>query len=294
MNTLALAAMRLPAGTTLGHSTATGLVVALYVALLGLGLLTTIALVFYFHRRQVDWDGRKRVLVARPWQAADALGMLVLLVGLQSGTAILLAVVRKFAHATPSETAQLLMQTLLLHWLGLALVVALLAWRRLPWHTAFGMAWRSAGRGAGLAALFFVAVLPFFWFYSALYELGLRWCGIEPELQQVAVTLTGSQPLGLRIYLVGIAVVVAPLFEEILFRGIMLPALARRVGVGRAIILVALLFAAVHLHVPALLPLFVISVAFSLAYLYSGNLLVPVLMHGLFNAFNLALLTALR
>ena len=291
---LAQAALRLPDGTVLDTSAAAGLVVALYVVLLGAGLLTAIGLTFYFHGRHVDWEERKQLLQARPWLAADALGMLALLVSLQVGTGLLLAAVRKFTHASPEDTMQLLSQTVLLHWLGLALVGALLSWRRLSWQAAFGMEWRALGRCAGLGALFCLAVLPFFWFYSTLYELGLRWYGIEPELQKVAVTLTGDQPLGLRIYLVGVAVVVAPFFEEILFRGIILPVLAKRFGVGRAIMLVAVLFAAVHLHVPALLPLFVMSVAFSLAYLYSGNLLVPVVMHSLFNAFNLALLTALR
>jgi len=294
MSLLAQIALRLPDGTAVEHSAAAGIVVALYVALLSLGLLTAIGLAFFFQHRHVDWDERKRLLTARPWRAAEALGMLALLVVMQLATTLLVAAVRKFAHTTPADTTQLVTQTLLLDWLGLALVAALLVWRRLPWHTAFGTSWRSLGRCAVQGTLGFLAVLPFFWFYSALYELGLRWCGIEPELQKVAVTITDEQPLGLRIYLLGVAVAVAPFFEEILFRGIILPVLSKRLGVGRAIIVVAVLFAAVHLHVPALLPLFVMSVAFSLAYLYTGNLLVPVIMHGLFNAFNLALLTALR
>ena len=117
---------------------------------------------------------------------------------------------------------------------------------------------------------------------------------MDPTLQEVATAITTEKSLGIRVYLTGVAVVVAPFFEELLFRGILLPAVAKRYGVGWAIVLVSLAFAGIHLHLPSLVPLFVMAVAFSLAYLHTGSILAPAVMHGLFNAVNILLLTALR
>ena len=92
-----------------------------------------------------------------------------------------------------------------------------------------------------------------------------------------------SQPYGpwTRVAMAAVAVILAPVFEECVFRGIGLPLLARWLGMGPAILLTSLAFAAIHVHLPSLLPLLVIAVGFSLAY---------VTMHALFNAVNLGLL----
>ncbi|MCX7009109.1 MAG: type II CAAX endopeptidase family protein [Kiritimatiellaeota bacterium] len=292
MIALAQAALRLPDGTALESPAMTGLVVAIYVALLGLGLLAAVGLAFYFRDHHVDWEERKHLLRTRPWSAFEAVAMLVVLVALQLLTFALASLTRKVAGAAMTSPAQFIAQTIVLDWLGLVLVFAIMQRHQWTWHTAFGLEVR--GRALLLGLVFFLAVMPFFWFYSSIYELGLRWFGVVPKLQEVAVAITNDQPLGTRLYLLGVAIVVAPLFEELLFRGIFLPALAKHMRIGWAVVLVSILFACIHVNVTSLLPLFIMSVAFSLAYLYSGNLLVPVLMHGLFNAFNLALLTALR
>ena len=90
------------------------------------------------------------------------------------------------------------------------------------------------------------------------------------------------------------AAVVAPVFEECVFRGIALPLLARALGVGPAVFLSSLLFASIHFHMASMAPLLVIAVAFALAYIYSGSLWVPITMHATFNAVNLALLLVIR
>ena len=94
--------------------------------------------------------------------------------------------------------------------------------------------------------------------------------------------------------MLAMAVGVAPIFEEILFRGIALPLLARRWGVAPAVVAVSAFFAVIHLHVPSLVPLFIIAVSFSLGYLYTGSLLAPVVMHALFNGVNLWILAGLK
>ena len=85
----------------------------------------------------------------------------------------------------------------------------------------------------------------------------------------------------------------APIAEEALFRGILLPLLVRRFGATIGLGLVALGFAALHGDAGSFPGLAVLSVALSLAYARTGTILVPMAMHALFNAANLALILAL-
>ena len=68
------------------------------------------------------------------------------------------------------------------------------------------------------------------------------------------------------------------------------PALARGRSWALAAGLAALLFALAHFNLASALPLFVLALGLSLAYVASGSLWVPILMHALFNTFSLALL----
>ena len=76
-----------------------------------------------------------------------------------------------------------------------------------------------------------------------------------------------------------IAVVVAPITEEILFRGLIYPTLRRYLGPLGAISVSAGAFAVLHVHLPTLAPLFVIG--FVLAYLYerTGSLTASIAAH---------------
>jgi len=267
------------------------------VTFLAAGLLAALALVGLLRARGLDWPGRVGRVLARPWTGREAW----LLVAVQAGllgfalrVQLLLARLQRPAAAGMVTPLMLVAQSVLFDWAGLAAIVVLLRRRRWSWRQAFGLEARGLARQVGRGVWFYLAAMPFFWFYSTLYQLGLKWLGVHTSLQEVAVAITTVESLGVRLYLLALAVAIAPVFEELFFRGILLPALARRVGAGGAVILTSLVFAAFHVHLPSFLPLFLIAVAFALAYLYTGSLLVPMVMHGVFNAVNLILLTCLR
>ena len=89
------------------------------------------------------------------------------------------------------------------------------------------------------------------------------------------------------------SLVLAPLAEEVVFRGILLPVLARHgTRPWRALLLSSLLFAALHLHAGSLLPLLAVGGACGLGFLATGHLLTPIVMHALFNAVSLLALFA--
>lgn len=138
------------------------------------------------------------------------------------------------------------------------------------------------------ATLSCAGMMPLFWLASVVSWLLLTHTPYEFEPQTVVRLLhDGQTPRWLNGLLIAIAVTVAPIWEETLFRGILMPLFSRRLGRAPAILLSSALFALMHVHVPSLLPLFVIACAFSLAYIYTGSMAVPILMHALFNAIQL-------
>ena len=75
----------------------------------------------------------------------------------------------------------------------------------------------------------------------------------------------------------------APLFEEIIFRGILLPTLSRDFGVISGIIVSAFIFALAHLSLGEMPPLFVLGIGLAITRIASGSLFSSVIMHSLWN-----------
>jgi uncharacterized protein len=86
------------------------------------------------------------------------------------------------------------------------------------------------------------------------------------------------------------AVVVAPLTEELLFRGYLYGVVKKYAGRVSAMLTVALLFAAVHHSLAGLPVLLLLAVALTLAYELSGSLWAPIVMHVLFNSATLCII----
>ncbi len=108
--------------------------------------------------------------------------------------------------------------------------------------------------------------------------------GSNPLLEMV---LTTPDPTAL-LLLASTALLLAPLFEETLFRGVLLPVLARRWGSAWGVVLSALCFALAHLSLGELLPLFVLGLGLGWLRLRSGRLGASVVMHGLWNGLTFA------
>ena len=86
----------------------------------------------------------------------------------------------------------------------------------------------------------------------------------------------------------------APLFEEIIFRGILLPTLSRDFGIILGIIVSAFIFALAHLSLSEMPPLFVLGIGLGITRIASGSLLSSVTMHSLWNGLTFLNLFLLR
>ena len=80
------------------------------------------------------------------------------------------------------------------------------------------------------------------------------------------------------------ASVAAPVFEELIFRGFLLPSLTRYLPVWGAIVASSLVFAFAHLSVSEVLPLTVLGIVLGSVYARSRNLLSSILLHSLWNS----------
>ena len=108
--------------------------------------------------------------------------------------------------------------------------------------------------------------------------------GSNPLLELV---LGSKDPLALALLLLT-TVCLAPLFEEVIFRGVLLPVLVDKYGRILSLIISAFIFAIAHLSVGELAPLFVLGIGLGLLRLTSGRLFPCVLMHSLWNGVTFA------
>ncbi|KAL6556427.1 hypothetical protein OROGR_005715 [Orobanche gracilis] len=114
---------------------------------------------------------------------------------------------------------------------------------------------------------------------------------ILPVLPSTPVTLSSVEqsimardPVAMALYAM-VLVVCAPLWEEIVFRGFLLPSLTRYMPVWCSILVSAVAFALVHFNVQRMLPLISLGVVMGVIYARSRNLLPSMLLHSLWNGF---------
>lgn len=114
--------------------------------------------------------------------------------------------------------------------------------------------------------------------------------GLPLKPQPALIKFLEAKEIGQMLPFLAYALVIAPVWEEVFFRGTLFPWLAGRMPVHQAQWLSALAFGAVHLHGPTLIPLTFFGALLVGIYRTSGSLVPAILVHALFNANTCALL----
>ncbi len=127
---------------------------------------------------------------------------------------------------------------------------------------------------------------------SILWQGALRALGVDAPPQDLIRLFRDAGDMPSLTLLLGLAVLVAPVTEELLFRAGIFRWLRTRVPRGVALILPAFLFALIHGYLAVLMPLLALALVLALAYEHSGRVGVPMLAHGLFNLNTIALVLA--
>ena len=118
---------------------------------------------------------------------------------------------------------------------------------------------------------------------SALVQLALRSAGINQDQLESFLWVRALSPAAFLVMLFAGAIM-APLAEELFFRGFVFRSYARRYGPLVAAILSALLFAVLHVNVAAFLPIFVMGLFLAWLYHRTGSLVPGMIAHGFNNA----------
>ena len=87
------------------------------------------------------------------------------------------------------------------------------------------------------------------------------------------------------LFYVAVVSFVAPIWEEMIFRGFLLPSFTRYFRLDLSILLSSLVFALAHFSMERLIPLTFLGMLMCVVYIRSKNILAPIILHSLWNAF---------
>lgn len=144
-------------------------------------------------------------------------------------------------------------------------------WFRFQWLSNW-IVWGVGG--------YFVA-LPLVFIVSFINQIFWQGQGGSNPLLFLALESQDTVVLAIFFFTASIA---APFFEEIIFRGFLLPSLTRYVPVWGAIALSGTIFALAHLNLSEVLPLTTLGIILGVVYTRSRNLLSSMLLHCLWNS----------
>jgi membrane protease YdiL (CAAX protease family) len=232
------------------------------------------------------------VFVYRPWNPDNVASRLGgYLVCLYGGFG-LAAWAQKAAPAMTPSIGQMICAALSFQGAALMLVPHFLREQGLSWKEAFGLGHdrrEAVMKGVILACIFLPLGMALQWL-SAEIITHLPHLQLKPQEQEVVQTLQMAVTWKNRLALGIITILVAPAAEEILFRGIIYPAI-KQAGFPRlALWGTAIMFAAIHVNLVKFLPLLVLALSLALLYEKTDNLLAPITAHALFNAMNFVIL----
>jgi membrane protease YdiL (CAAX protease family) len=250
------------------------------------GVVLDIKLLAQWRRHHAAWldtlPAARTRLQARPWRTVDA----IVLLGVIFLTSIPNLIEAIHPTANPVMPKVWLLTVVLLVNYGLiggAIVFAV--WRsRAGFAAGFGVTRTAARHDLRNGIVWGLACIPPVLLIAWLANVALDTIGFDTSQQEVFDVL--SKPgfsMGGKLAIVGAAVLGAPMAEEMIFRGVLFPVFLRRMKWPGAALLVGALFAIMHFHLPAFVPLMALGAVFSLAMLATGSVLTSIVMHALFN-----------
>jgi len=196
------------------------------------------------------------------------------------------------AFKLPGGFGAVLVATLSFQGAAWALIGIFLWQHDLDWREAFGLRDPQLPRALGRALLMVVALLPVLWALQSVAVWALTRLGWPPDDQTAVQLFENAHTVWGRLYMGLFAVVLAPVAEEFIFRGMLFP-FVKQLGFPRLAWLgVSALFAFIHLDAAIFIPLFVLALGLTWLYVKTGNLLAAITAHAVFNAVNLGLLVA--
>ena len=184
----------------------------------------------------------------------------------------------------PDIYLQMVINTYILNIIGVALVIFVVTVAYKQSLKALGLSLKNWLKGVVMGIVGYISLLPtLFLLILMAFTLAHR-LNYQPPTQPVFDLFLIEQRRVIIILSTILVAVLAPIGEEIFFRGFMYKAIRNRFGVRRALILSAALFAALHKNLIGFFP--IMALGMLLAYLYekSGSLIPSITVHIIHNS----------
>ncbi len=147
-----------------------------------------------------------------------------------------------------------------------------------------------------LGLFIFFCGFPFIWLVSTIWGLillVLKKEGYPVSLEAQPIIEIFQQLTSVKLFLAlsFLAVVSAPITEELIFRGVIYRFLKSKCSVRLSMLASAVLFALMHYNIASFPALVVVGLCLCIAYEVSGNILTPIFFHSFFNLNSVILIT---
>jgi hypothetical protein len=172
----------------------------------------------------------------------------------------------------------------------LAMIWLFLRQEGIRWREAFGFSAPGLAHTVLFGIILSLLFMPVGWIMQWESSQILEMLNVEMTEQDAIKALELAKPGFDQYYYIVFTIIVAPLAEETLFRGMLYPTI-KQYGFPRAARYgTSILFALIHLSLPIFLPLMVLALVLVFLYEKTGNLLACIVAHATFNAVNVYLL----
>jgi uncharacterized protein len=227
---------------------------------------------------------REIVFPNAPWGVGEALAIFGIALALTSIISIaLFALLESVVSATTALFMLIFLSSAIMYGLLLGGAYYSVKVRHRSNHTALGLKLDGLGRGfaigLGLGLPLFVGAV----ILAYLSQYILEPTNVDYLSKSVSEISRGGVGVGLVLLFCFTLVILAPVCEEIFFRGYLYPALRNRMNKQPAMFLNGLLFAAAHFDIVGFLPRFLLG--YGLCWMYDDNhtLVGPIAGHALYN-----------
>ena len=252
-------------------------------------------LIYSAHKKKkTDWQEHFQQLRNRPWEYFDGIYIMLVLATLFAALILSTQIMDRcsIVLSQTSERIMILAETIIMHIITIAAIENLRRKNHCTYQDCFSTTGISLLKTLKQSLIFYLAIMPPVILAAMIAVSVLQSLHIPMESQKILEEFVNpNAPFLLRTALVMLAVAAAPLMEEVLFRGFALPIAVKYTSPAFAITAVSLIFAMIHFNLQAIAPLFVLAVGLSLSYIYTRNIIVPIIIHAIFNTVSLILLT---
>ena len=267
-----------------------------FLLLLVLSAVSLVSLIMLDFRRGVARFRPAMVLAEPKWPGATVVVVILTLQAFLIVPGIVMVVLEEAWDTGLDENTNFVIKQTGGMLLGAGFIVfAVLAWVVGNWKlplSSFGLRWAPFANLLPVVLIYVLFIIPLAllgWFWTQLLKGLGQPVDIQDPVKMFIDAIERGNPLEISL-LVFSAVILAPLWEELIFRGLLYGYLKSRMSVFAALLVSSLIFSAYHFNLDALMPLLIVGIATGYIYERTRSLYFAIFFHALFNALSMAVL----